>query len=504
MYNWVKKKDSKKEDERGDNRMKRQLTILIADGVEVNRASLQAIFSEEYNVLEAKNGTEVIQKLKKRDIDLVLLDLFLPGIDGVRALKKFKSEPVYRNIPVIVKTAVHGNMEEAILEAGADDFILLPCSPAVIKKRVKNVAQKCILECELFRSQIERARRLSKAKDEFAMELFECVCGTLENMIALSNVDPKEQAVGKMKGALRELNNKGRKLKSQIQNVQKMYGEEKAQGRRRESAFSIRRMADELRESPLRNKRGETAKLLFEEAEVAQEYLFGDRESIGQIWKNLLSAVCAAVSSEKTVKSVYQSYVSGEGTLMMEFSAEAECSLEIEEMPCLMIKNMAEILQGTFEKEQKTGTVFRVVLPVKKGKSPVSKRRELEAMKILSVGTEPVFQEYYAAIFRRLGICFDMAEKEEEAFELMEASYESGDSYDVCFINGQTGAQKAADFAAQVRERYDYDTTVTVCLSDGAETQGRDLNGFQADYVLKEPVFHSTIYQLLTNICQKV
>jgi CheY-like chemotaxis protein len=127
---------------RTDNMM----TMLIADDVEVNRASLKEIFKGGFNVLEADDGDVALDILGERRVDIVLLDVFMPRVSGIDVLKVMRSKDAWQKIPVLIKTAVDGDMEEQLLSMGADDFIFSPFDPAVMVNRVKNIMQKYIYE----------------------------------------------------------------------------------------------------------------------------------------------------------------------------------------------------------------------------------------------------------------------------------------------------------------------------------------------------------------------
>lgn len=98
--------------------------MLVIDDVEVNRASLRAIFEEEYKIIEAADGNAAILMLQKEAVDLVILDLCMPGMDGTEVLRWIRSSKRHKHIPVIVKTAIDETIEEEILEAGADGLYL--------------------------------------------------------------------------------------------------------------------------------------------------------------------------------------------------------------------------------------------------------------------------------------------------------------------------------------------------------------------------------------------
>jgi putative two-component system response regulator len=86
-------------------------------------------------VLEAKNGEDALKILKSRtDINLILLDIIMPIMNGIEMLKIVRSDESLSNIPVIVLTTDETKKSEA-LECGANDFIMKPV-------REKNVSEK--------------------------------------------------------------------------------------------------------------------------------------------------------------------------------------------------------------------------------------------------------------------------------------------------------------------------------------------------------------------------
>lgn len=121
--------------------MRSNLVMLVVDDLEVNRTSMCLIFEKEYEVVMAANGQEALEILHQRRVDVVILDVYMPVLDGAGVLAQMKSDRRLREIPVIVKSAVDEKMELAMLEMGADDFIFSPSEPAIIRKRVHNVVK---------------------------------------------------------------------------------------------------------------------------------------------------------------------------------------------------------------------------------------------------------------------------------------------------------------------------------------------------------------------------
>lgn len=477
--------------------------MLLVDDVEVNRASLGAIFEDEYEIVEAQDGYAAIRELQKQKVDIVILDLFMPGLDGTEVLKWMKAESEYRHIPVIVKTAIDENTESEILEAGADDFIFSPCNPAIIKNRVKNIAQKYIYEHELLYRQVEKERYLRCIRDEFTMEMFWIICESLEDMISFSKAALEEQDFGKIQETLQTFCNSGEQMKALLSDVSEIYKIGQEEGECAQKVFSVRKLAEKLSKQTFTNEEGKTVKVVFEEIEQKCEYLLGDVEHIEQIWIKLLTVACAKEDREKAVKTMFSVRQSEERQAVLEISVEAAGRIEMDETQYLITKSMIKMLQGISRREEKEKTIFYVKLPLKKAKIPVAECRDFRTMRVLSVGEEEIYRDYYATIFSRLGLQFDVVEKEEEALRLLKLAYQNGESYDVCFVNWQMEKTGASDFVEKVRNQYDRDTVLLVCLSNDKETLEAEMKRAGADYVIVKPVFQSTVYQLLTDICQK-
>jgi PAS domain S-box-containing protein len=118
--------------------------LLVIDDTEVDRAILSSIFKDEYTVLEAGSAEEGLRLLreKKDTVDLVLLDMMMPGMGGLAFLKELRKDAEIADIPVVVATVdASANMQNKMLEIGARDYILKPFVPAVVFRRVCNVLE---------------------------------------------------------------------------------------------------------------------------------------------------------------------------------------------------------------------------------------------------------------------------------------------------------------------------------------------------------------------------
>ncbi|OGW44849.1 MAG: Fis family transcriptional regulator [Nitrospirae bacterium RBG_13_41_22] len=122
--------------------------ILIVDDEEGIRESLSGIFEDEgYDVITARSGEEALKILKEQNMDLILLDVWLPGIDGVQTLKEIKD--IKPDIPVIMISG-HGNIDLAVkaTRMGAYDFLEKPLSLEKVLLDAKRAIERRTLEME--------------------------------------------------------------------------------------------------------------------------------------------------------------------------------------------------------------------------------------------------------------------------------------------------------------------------------------------------------------------
>lgn len=111
--------------------------ILVCDDEEDIVSALEIYLSSEgYGVIKAYNGEDALCELEKNDIHLVLMDIMMPGTDGITAVAKLRER---YNIPVIFLTA-KGETEDKILglNIGGDDYITKPFSPSEVTARVRS------------------------------------------------------------------------------------------------------------------------------------------------------------------------------------------------------------------------------------------------------------------------------------------------------------------------------------------------------------------------------
>ncbi len=119
-------------------------TILVVDDeediLELVRYNLEA---SGYRVVCAATGEAALETTASRPLDLVVLDLMLPGIDGLSVARMLKEKPETRSLPIIMLTA-RGEEADIVagLNLGADDYITKPFSPKILVARIRAVIRR--------------------------------------------------------------------------------------------------------------------------------------------------------------------------------------------------------------------------------------------------------------------------------------------------------------------------------------------------------------------------
>ncbi|MCX6012972.1 MAG: response regulator transcription factor [Chloroflexi bacterium] len=114
--------------------------LIVDDDVRILRLLQNVLETEGYSVLNAANGEECFKVLEEESVDLILLDVMMPGMDGYEVCHRIRE---FSRVPIIMVTA-KGNQEEIVegLEAGADDYVTKPFSSKELTVRIKAVLRR--------------------------------------------------------------------------------------------------------------------------------------------------------------------------------------------------------------------------------------------------------------------------------------------------------------------------------------------------------------------------
>ena len=125
--------------------------VLIVDDIPTNVRLLEArLTAEYYEVLTASSGPEALAICQSQDVDIVLLDVMMPEMDGFEVCRRLKADPRTHHIPVLMVTALDQPSDRVQgLDAGADDFLTKPVDDVQLMARVKSLVRLKSLTDEL-------------------------------------------------------------------------------------------------------------------------------------------------------------------------------------------------------------------------------------------------------------------------------------------------------------------------------------------------------------------
>jgi class 3 adenylate cyclase len=119
--------------------------VLIVDDNEDNRLTLSMRLEAcgYGNIVTAENGREALERMRRGPVDLVLLDIMMPELDGYGVLEELRTDTALREIPVVMISALEDtNSVVRCIELGAIDYLTKPFNPVLVKARVDNCIEK--------------------------------------------------------------------------------------------------------------------------------------------------------------------------------------------------------------------------------------------------------------------------------------------------------------------------------------------------------------------------
>lgn len=117
--------------------------LVVDDEADVREVIQLNLQREGYLVTTAAGGSEALELLGNADFDAAILDVMMPGMDGLDLCRAIRQDSRLRNLPVLLLTARDSEMDQIIgLEVGADDFLSKSASPRLISTRLKTVLRR--------------------------------------------------------------------------------------------------------------------------------------------------------------------------------------------------------------------------------------------------------------------------------------------------------------------------------------------------------------------------
>lgn len=167
----------------------RRARILVVDDQAENRLLLEEVLGGRYSMLAAPDGNAALGLLALAEVDLILLDVVMPGLDGYEICCRIKATPALSDVPVLFISSLDSDADEEYgLSLGAEDFIHKPFSPAVVLARVRNHLALASARRELKWHNQELAQRVAERTREIVRQAEQLMLREQEVIAAQSAV----------------------------------------------------------------------------------------------------------------------------------------------------------------------------------------------------------------------------------------------------------------------------------------------------------------------------
>jgi putative two-component system response regulator len=168
--------------------MKDKPLILVVDDVPDNIELLEAyLVPQGYEIVKAANGQEALENLSGNRIDLILLDVMMPGMNGFEVTRRIREDNVQRLLPIILVTALHDKEDRVKgIEAGCDDFISKPVDYIELLARVRSLLKVKAYNDLLSNYRKELESDVAKRTDELQRALEKIKAASLDTIYRLS------------------------------------------------------------------------------------------------------------------------------------------------------------------------------------------------------------------------------------------------------------------------------------------------------------------------------
>ena len=115
-----------------------QTVLIVEDQIEMRAINAMYLHHHGFRVLATDNGIEALEAARANHPDLILMDVSIPGMDGIRATAELKRDPATMEIPVLIVTAhPYGSVGRRAADAGCDGYLTKPCDPRRILQEVR-------------------------------------------------------------------------------------------------------------------------------------------------------------------------------------------------------------------------------------------------------------------------------------------------------------------------------------------------------------------------------
>ena len=168
--------------------MKDRPIILVVDDQPQNIELLEAqLVPQGYGIVKAASGEEALERLADGQIDLILLDVMMPGMDGFEVTRRVRQDSAHRLLPIILVTALRETEDRVKgIEAGCDDFISKPVDKMELLARVRSLLKVKAYNDLMGNYRKELESEVAKRTEELTLAFERIKAASLETIYRLS------------------------------------------------------------------------------------------------------------------------------------------------------------------------------------------------------------------------------------------------------------------------------------------------------------------------------
>ncbi|MEB3309798.1 MAG: response regulator [Snowella sp.] len=187
--------------------------ILLVDDNASNLDTLESVFAfESYDIYYASSGPHALELLENTAIDVVLLDVMMPGMDGLEVCRRIKENPKWTGIPVIMVTALDSKEDMAFcLQSGADDFIGKPAHALELRARVRSMLR--------IKKQYDTDQEMLKVRQDLSNMIIHDLRNPLASIILSTEVLKRTPLNEQQKHKIEQIYNNGKRSISLIDSL---------------------------------------------------------------------------------------------------------------------------------------------------------------------------------------------------------------------------------------------------------------------------------------------
>jgi len=112
--------------------------LIVEDQIEMRAINAMYLHHYGFRVLAADNGMEGVEAARELHPDVIVMDISMPGMDGIRATEALKRDPETEDIPVLIVTAhPYGSVGKRAVDAGCDAYLTKPCDPRRLLQEIQ-------------------------------------------------------------------------------------------------------------------------------------------------------------------------------------------------------------------------------------------------------------------------------------------------------------------------------------------------------------------------------